>query len=296
MEYMSVPEARKLAGLRIILSPGGPGPWSEAAKSICYLKRLSYIPVAQEVGGPRPGVVRMDRADQRARGYLERRAATQLVDDQLFLFERLAPEPAMIPVRIDERATMFGYANEICGENGFAWNRRLLQFHYVLNSPKSSPRAVERFGGGARKYLYTPEAVAKAPTMRPDFALPGRPVGVSARSRESILHRRSLDRPGHLLGDLRHPPQTIAPLNQPDARRVAAPVYQHRPGDRGGGQANSHGASPDDVPRLSGDAARLLIDGRPLRSCCCRCRKAPARYRPSCAAAFQRCLDGSWDS
>jgi glutathione S-transferase len=163
MEYLSVPEARKISGLRIVLSPGGPGPWSEAAKSICYLKKLSYIPVAQEVGGPNPELYEWTAQTSAPAVIWNDERPRNLWNDQLFLFERLAPDPPMMPGPIGERALMFGYANEICGENGFAWNRRLLQFHYVLNSPKSSPRAIERFGGGARKYLYSQQAAAKAP-------------------------------------------------------------------------------------------------------------------------------------
>jgi glutathione S-transferase len=163
MEYLSVAEARSRWGLRIVLSPGGPGPWSEAAKCICYLKKLSYIPVAQEVGGPNPELYEWTAQTSAPSVIWNDERPRNLWNDQLFLFERLAPAPPLIPERIEERATMFGYANEICGENGFAWNRRLLQFHYVLNSPNSSPRAIERFGGGARKYLYTPESAAQAP-------------------------------------------------------------------------------------------------------------------------------------
>jgi hypothetical protein len=163
MKYLSVPEAKAISGLRIVLSPGGPGPWSEAAKSICYLKKLAYIPVAQEVGGQNPELYEWTAQTSAPAVIWNEERPRNLWNDQLFLFERLARDPPMVPARIDERATMFGYANEICGENGFAWNRRLLQFHYVLNSGKSTPRALERFGGGARKYLYSPSAAALAP-------------------------------------------------------------------------------------------------------------------------------------
>jgi glutathione S-transferase len=163
MEYITVPEARELSGLRIVLSPGGPGPWSEAAKCICQLKNLSYFPVAQEVGGANPELWEWTAQTSAPAVIWNDERPRSLWNDQLFLFERLAPDPPMIPRAIDERALMFGFANEICGENGFAWNRRLLQFHYVLHIAKASARALERFGGGARKYLYTPESAAQAP-------------------------------------------------------------------------------------------------------------------------------------
>ena len=49
--------------------------------------------------------------------------------EQLYLAERLAPNPPLIPAAIDDRILMFGYCNEICGENGFSWSKRLLLFH-----------------------------------------------------------------------------------------------------------------------------------------------------------------------
>ena len=163
MEYIDVPTARKISGLRIVLSPGGPGPWSEAAKSICYLKKLSYVPVAQEVGGPNPELQEWTAQTSAPSVIWNDERPRNIWNDQLFLFERLASDPPMIPKDWDDRVLMFGYANEICGENGFAWNRRLLQFDYVLHKSNASPRALERFGLGAKKYLFTREGAAKAP-------------------------------------------------------------------------------------------------------------------------------------
>jgi len=50
-EYLNVEDARKLSGLRVVLSPGVPGPWSEAAKGILYVKKIHYVRVRQNVGG-----------------------------------------------------------------------------------------------------------------------------------------------------------------------------------------------------------------------------------------------------
>ena len=50
-EYISVDEARKMSGLRVVLSPGVPGPWSESAKGILHVKKIPYVRVAQEIGG-----------------------------------------------------------------------------------------------------------------------------------------------------------------------------------------------------------------------------------------------------
>ena len=49
-DYVEVAAARDMPGLRLVLSPGVPGPWSEAAKGIFYVKKLAYIPVRQNMG------------------------------------------------------------------------------------------------------------------------------------------------------------------------------------------------------------------------------------------------------
>src|SRR5207302_469478 len=84
-------------------------------------------------------------------------------NDQLFLAERLAPHPALIPDDLEERALMFGLANEICGENGIGWNRRLMLVHTSLNDPKSKEAARKTNEYMAAKYGYSPEAATAAP-------------------------------------------------------------------------------------------------------------------------------------
>jgi|TARA_B110000977_G_scaffold169401_1_gene219345 hypothetical protein len=45
MEYKTVEEAKNLNGLRLALTAGVPGPWSEAAKALFRIKGIDYIPV-----------------------------------------------------------------------------------------------------------------------------------------------------------------------------------------------------------------------------------------------------------
>jgi len=54
----------------------------------------------------------------------------------LNLAERLAPNPPLIPGDVDGRARMFGLANELLGENGLVWVKRLLM---VDGPPKALP-------------------------------------------------------------------------------------------------------------------------------------------------------------
>jgi len=56
-EYLNVEDARKLSGLRVVLSPSVPGPWSEAAKGILYVKKIPYVRVRQDIGGENRALV-----------------------------------------------------------------------------------------------------------------------------------------------------------------------------------------------------------------------------------------------
>ncbi|MGH7960499.1 MAG: glutathione S-transferase C-terminal domain-containing protein, partial [Candidatus Binatia bacterium] len=83
--------------------------------------------------------------------------------EQLYLVERLAPHPALIPEDIEDRALLFGYCNELCGENGLGWSRRLLALHPTLSNPQSeeAARAFASYMGG--KYGYSEAVVQAAP-------------------------------------------------------------------------------------------------------------------------------------
>lgn len=47
MKYLSVVQARNLAGLRLVLTAHMPGPWGEAAKAVLSVRQVQYVPVEQ---------------------------------------------------------------------------------------------------------------------------------------------------------------------------------------------------------------------------------------------------------
>jgi len=58
---------------------------------------------------------------------------------------------------------MFGYANELCGEQGFGWSRRLMMIDRMVPSdgdPLRGEGPVQTLG---RRYGYSREAAARAP-------------------------------------------------------------------------------------------------------------------------------------
>jgi glutathione S-transferase len=163
LHYASLAEARSLPGLRLILgSRAVPGPWREACKAIFHAKNIAYVPVTSRGA---------DGSDRELYEWTAQRSAPVAVwnderprstwIEQLYLAERLAPEPALIPAAIADRALMFGYANELCGETGFGWSKRLTMIDRGVASGDEAARGFWRAFGG--KYGYSPQAAAAAP-------------------------------------------------------------------------------------------------------------------------------------
>lgn len=162
-EYVEVEEARRLPGLRLVLSAGVPGPWGEAAKSIFHVKRLPFVRVRQEGGGE--NLALLDWTGQTS-------APVAAWNDEpprtssfeiLFLAERLAPDPPLVPDDPGERAVVLGTCREIIGELGLGWCRRLMMLDAIagqLPDGAEPPAAIARM---FVKYGYSREAAAQAP-------------------------------------------------------------------------------------------------------------------------------------
>lgn len=162
-EYISVNEARNMSGLRLVLSPGVPGPWSEAAKGIFDVKKIPYVRVAQEIGGENRALIEWSAQATAPVAVWNDEPPRSTWIEQLYLAERLAPEPVLIPATIEDRTTMFGYCNELCGETGFGWSKRLMLLHPILSDPNASPenRGFAKYMGD--KYGYEAMVAENAP-------------------------------------------------------------------------------------------------------------------------------------
>ncbi len=162
-QYIEVEEAIGKSGLRVVLTPSVPGPWTEAAKAILRVKQLPYVKVRQELMGQNVALLNWTKqATAPVFVYNDERPRT-IWNDQLYLVERLAPTPALIPSDINERVLMFGLANELCGENGLGWARRLMIIHSSLTDPNTGEGAKQgvRFLGA--KYDYSAPTAEAAP-------------------------------------------------------------------------------------------------------------------------------------
>jgi glutathione S-transferase len=160
-DYVSVAVARDLPGLRLVLTPGGPGPWSEAAKGFFHVKRLEYVAVEQ-AGAPDNGpLIEWTGQSLAPVAVLDDEEPATALSDILWLAERLAPEPSLVPRNAEERVRMFGLMREVSGQQGFGASRRLVMLgENLARQPEGPGRAWTL--GFAKKFHYTPEAAVAA--------------------------------------------------------------------------------------------------------------------------------------
>jgi glutathione S-transferase len=157
-QYVSVDEAIKRRGARMVVVGGVPSPWGEAAKGILHIKGIEWVAVRltydseplKEWAGQRNGPVLIYENERPRAGWAE----------ILLLSERLAPTPSLLPRDPADRALVFGLAHEICGEGGLGWSRRLQLVHAGLRNAGGFPERVSAYLG--KKYGHGPEAGAAA--------------------------------------------------------------------------------------------------------------------------------------
>lgn len=137
-----------MPGLRITLRPGAPGIFPMCLKNMLDAKRVAYTLAIH------PGI----NMDQSFLYELtsQRSMPIMLYNDepprcswvqQVVLADKLGGSPSLIPEEPEERATMMGLMNELMGEDGLIWLKRIL----FGKNPMSL------------RYGYSEEAVAVAP-------------------------------------------------------------------------------------------------------------------------------------
>jgi hypothetical protein len=161
-DYVDIEKAKTMSGLRIVVPPGRPNPWAEALKGFCYVKKIPYTRVAKAQGHDAALQAWTSQSSAPVAVWNDERPRSTW-NEQLYLVERIEPEPALIPERIEDRTLMFGYANELCGENGFGWSRRVMVVDGMLTNSQNDEgvkKAASYLGG---KYGYDQAAAAQAP-------------------------------------------------------------------------------------------------------------------------------------
>jgi len=135
-----------------------PGPWAEAIKSVLAYKQLAYVAVAQYPGEANEDLFDWTGQTSAPVAIYGEEAPRSSWLDQLLLAERLAPAPAVLPAKLEQRALVLGLCREIAGENGLGWNRRLHMLAPALRAP-NPPEAMQRMGA---KYGWSEQALGVA--------------------------------------------------------------------------------------------------------------------------------------
>ncbi|MEL6414432.1 MAG: hypothetical protein AAFQ15_05785 [Pseudomonadota bacterium] len=154
-EYISTDEAIASDGLRMVVVGNVPSPWGEAAKGILHIKNIPWKAVRLEYDNPafdawakqQTGPVAIYNDDPPRSGWRE----------ILEFAEQLAPEPSLIASNAE---AMFGLCEDLVGENGLGWARRLQLVEAGLTGQGGFMEPVAKYIG--QKYGYTPEAGAAA--------------------------------------------------------------------------------------------------------------------------------------
>jgi glutathione S-transferase len=162
LAYVDVVRARGMSGLRLVLTQGGPGPWSEAAKYFFQAKRVPFTPIAQIAGTEDPELLAWTGQTSAPAAALDAEPPVSRMDDLLLLAERCAPTPALLPADARGRVWTFGLCREISGPEGLGWSRRLVMLDSNLARQKPGP-ARDQSLHFARKYGHSRAAVARAP-------------------------------------------------------------------------------------------------------------------------------------
>lgn len=156
MEYISVEQARQRSGLRLVLTAGGPGPWSEAAKGFFRAKDLAFTAVEQVAAGENRALREWTGQTLAPVAVFDDEPPVVVLSEILWLAERLQRKPALVPDAPEPRIKMFGLMREISGENGLGWCRRWLMLGDNLeHQPAGTGR--DWTLAFARKFRFHPE-------------------------------------------------------------------------------------------------------------------------------------------
>jgi glutathione S-transferase len=151
-EYLSVEDAVKAQGLRVVFVTKVPSPWGEAAKGIFHIKHIPFTgvrlvydnPLLQQWAGQLSGPVAIYDNEPPRSGWAE----------ILMLAERLAPTPALLPLDPTERARALSLADKFCSAEGLGASRRLQAVHAGLTRAGGFSERVAGYLG--KKYGYDP--------------------------------------------------------------------------------------------------------------------------------------------
>ena len=158
LTYLTPAQLIAHQGLRIVLVQGLPSAWGQAAKTIFEIKGLDYVAAPLVPASDNHDIVAWSGENSGPIVAWGNEKPIHRWIDILYLAERLAPTPALIPDDPMERALMIGLAHEICGELGIGWNRRLQMIAPAMAAAEP-PEFAARLGA---KYRFDLDDTARA--------------------------------------------------------------------------------------------------------------------------------------
>ncbi len=161
-EFIDLKQAIDLPGLRLVLISTTPSPWGEAVKGFFHVKKIPYVPVRHPMGQDQTLLRQLSAQESAPVAFYNDERPRSTWPEQLYLAERLSPEPALIPQALEDRVRMFGWCNELAGENGLGWSRREIIFNRSLGAAKADDRRSAPMRAMARKYHYSAESAQAA--------------------------------------------------------------------------------------------------------------------------------------
>jgi hypothetical protein len=143
VDYVKVEDARDKPGLRLALTMGVPGPWSQAAKYLFEYKDIPFMPVGQVGTQDNPELFDWTGHRNAPVAVFEGEAPRVGWYEIIMLAERIAPTPRLLPKALVARAATIGLIAEMAAPGGFAWQRRL-QMVDVMYAASDDPKARKR--------------------------------------------------------------------------------------------------------------------------------------------------------
>ncbi|MEM9842314.1 MAG: hypothetical protein AAF767_06680 [Pseudomonadota bacterium] len=157
-EYISVEAAITAPGLRMVVVSNVPSPWGEAAKGILHMKRIPWQAVRLVYNDPAFDAWAKDQSGPIA--IYEDEAPRGGWREILELAERLSPSPSLMA---DDADAMLTLCQNLLGEHGLGWARRLQLVDAGLTGTGGFPERVAKYIG--QKYGHT-EAKGAASGVR----------------------------------------------------------------------------------------------------------------------------------
>jgi hypothetical protein len=161
-DFVDLEQAIDMPGLRLVLISTTPSPWGEAVKGFLFVKRIPYIAVRHPMGKSQELLRKWTAQESAPVAIYNDERPRSTWPEQLYLAERLNPDPPLIPDSLEERARMFGWCNELAGENGLGWSRREMIFDRTLAKGAGDQKALAPMRAIARKYNYSSETARLA--------------------------------------------------------------------------------------------------------------------------------------